>query len=126
MFGNLHGSSPTVVASLSWNLPANISEEKQNIERVIILYVCQNITLSLFWLSIRIREVMELNVDIVDIDGSYFYGKEQRLISQGIHTVPLALPTTPLAGWESIDAINFKDKNVPKVSSSTNVCILKS
>jgi len=116
MFGNLHGSSPSVVASLSWNLPANISEEKQNIEQVSNNTVRVSKYHPLFvWLSIRIREVMELNLDIVDVDGSYFYRKEQRLISQGIHTVPLALPTTPLAGWESIDATNFKDKNVPKV-----------
>ena len=71
MFGNLHGSSPTVVASLSWNLPANISEEKQNIEQVSNNTVRVSKYHPLFvWLSIRIREVMELNLDIVDFDGS--------------------------------------------------------
>ena len=56
-------------------------------------------------------------MDIVDVDGSYLYRKEQRLISQGVSTLPLPIPAVPLRGWEVVSADNYRAKNVPKVMS---------
>ena len=39
------------------------------------------------------------------------------MISQGIRTLPLALPSLPLTGWETVTADNYKEKNIPKVMS---------
>lgn len=60
---------------------------------------------------------MNQKLDIVDVDGSYLYRKEQQLISQGVRTLPLSLPSLPLTGWEVVSADNYKEKNVPKVMS---------
>ena len=57
---------------------------------------------------------MKQKLDVVNVDGSYLYRKEQQLISQGVHTLPLPLPSVPLAGWEVVSANNYKDKNVLK------------
>lgn len=104
------------MATLSWDLYANIGEEKQTNEQVSIEIGDVYYKISFFgYIFIKIRKVMDLNLDIVDVDGSYLYRKEQRLLSEGIHTVALALPITPLVGWECMDRSNFKDKNVPKV-----------
>ena len=43
----------------------------------------------------RIRESQ--NLDIVDVDGSYLYRKQQ---SMGESVEPLSLPDVPLSGWE--------------------------
>ena len=60
---------------------------------------------------------MKQNLDIVDVDGSYLYRKKQQLVSQGIRTLPLSLPSVPLTGWEVVTADNYKEKNVPRVMS---------
>ena len=60
-------------------------------------------------------------MDVVDVDGSYFYRKEQQLISQGANTLPLPLPSVPLTGWEVVSADNYKEKNVPEVMPGKHV-----
>ena len=65
---------------------------------------------------------MKQKLDIVDVDGSYLYRKEQQLISQGINTLPLSLPSQPLTGWEIVSADNYMEKNVPKVMPGKHVC----
>ena len=67
---------------------------------------------------------MKQKLDVVDVDGSYLYRKEQQLISQGVNTLPLSLPSVPLTGWEVVSADNYKEKNVPKVMPGKRVCIL--
>ena len=64
---------------------------------------------------------MKQKFDVVDVDGSYLYRKEQQLISQGVSTLPLSLPSVPLTGWEVISADNYKEKNVPKVMSGKHI-----
>ena len=50
----------------------------------------------------RIRESQ--NLDIVDVDGSYLYRKQQ---SMGESVEPLSLPDVPLSGWERVDEGNY-------------------
>ena len=69
------------------------------------------------YINFRIRDALQQNLDVVDVDGSYLYRKEQQLISQGIRTLPLSLPSVPLTGWEVVTADNYKEKNVPRVIS---------
>lgn len=71
----------------------------------------------LLCINFRIHDALQKNLDVVDVDGSYLYRKEQQLISQGIRTLPLSLPSVPLTGWEVVTADNYKEKNVPKVIS---------
>ena len=46
------------------------------------------------YINFRIRDALQQNLDVVDVDGSYLYRKEQQLISQGVRTLPLSLSTT--------------------------------
>ena len=66
---------------------------------------------------------MKQKLEIVDVDGSYLYRKEQQLISQGVNTVPLSLPSVPITGWEVVSADNYKEKNVPKVMPGKHIII---
>ena len=67
-----------------------------------------------FWCP-RIHEALEQKLDVIDVDGSYVYRKEQQLISQGVSTLPLPLPTVPLTGRELVTADNYHQKNIPKL-----------
>ena len=69
------------------------------------------------YIDFRIRDALQQNLDVVDVDGSYLYRKEQQLISQGVRTLPLSLPSVPLTGWEVVTADNYKEKYVPRVIS---------
>ena len=69
------------------------------------------------YINFRIHDALQQNLDVVDVDGSYLYRKEQQLISQGIRTLPLSLPSVPLTGWEVVTADNYKEKKVPRVIS---------
>ena len=72
---------------------------------------------SSFHLLYKIHEVLKLQLPIVDVDRSYLYRKEQKLILEGIKTVPLPSPDIPPSGWEVLSRANFKEKGLPKVTS---------
>lgn len=59
----------------------------------------------------------EKNTTIVDVDGSYLLRKEQRLISEGVQTMPLSAPAVPLSGWELLTKDNYKELVIPTVTS---------
>ena len=58
---------------------------------------------------------MKQKMNIVDVDGSYLYRKEQQLVSQGVSTQPPYLPLVPLTEWEVVSANYYKEKDVPRV-----------
>ena len=43
---------------------------------------------------------------VIDVDGSYLHQKQQKQTSE---ITAIALPSEPLAGWESITADNCED-----------------
>lgn len=51
---------------------------------------------------------------VIDVDGSYLYRKQQK---QTTEITATALPSEPLAGWESITADNCEEmaKKIPPV-----------
>ena len=59
------------------------------------------------------------------MDGSYLYRKEQQLISQGVSTLPLPLPTVPLTGWEVVTADNYHQRNIPKLMPGSLFAFIK-
>ena len=59
---------------------------------------------------------MTERLEIVDVDGSYLYRKQQSLQQSEIQVAPLPPPAPPLAGWEVIT-----DRNVITVSVSIPV-----
>ena len=59
---------------------------------------------------------MELNLDIVDVDGFQLYRKQQKLRLQVVISSPLPLPVKPLVGWEVVDATNFREKSIPVIT----------
>ena len=67
---------------------------------------------------------MKQKLEIVDVDGSYLYRKEQQLISQGVNTLPLSVPSAPITGWEVVSADNYKEKDVPRVMPGKLIVIL--
>ena len=108
---------------MSWDICTHISKESSsNCIHLCIDLRLEDVSIFLLSLSLRIREVLKQKLDAVDVDGSYLYRKEQQLISLGVRTLPLSLPSVPLTGWEVVSADNYKEKNVPRVMSGT--CIL--
>ena len=68
-------------------------------------------------LNYRIHEVLKEKLSIVDVDGSYLLRKEQRLVSEGVQTLPLSAPAVPLSGWELLTRDNYKELGIPTVTS---------
>ena len=69
--------------------------------------------------TLRIHQAVSEGAKVVDIDGSYLYKKHQHLAATGVNVAPLALPSPPLSGWESVTETNVKmlANNVPRVTS---------
>ena len=59
----------------------------------------------------RVREAVQANLPVIDVDGSYLYRKQQRLGS-GSHCMPSPIPSLPLTGWESVSAENAREMSV--------------
>ena len=57
------------------------------------------------YITSRIKEVSESQIQVVEVDGSYMYRKKQQLSSAGFVAV-LPAPTPPLTGWEQVTSEN--------------------
>ena len=69
--------------------------------------------------NFRIEEARAKQEKVVDVDGSYLYLKQQKLISDGISVVPVSHPPPPpMMGWEIVNAENYKEygSKIPKVT----------
>ena len=71
----------------------------------------------------RIREAVQANIPIIDVDGSYLYRKRLRL-GTGSTGTPTTLPPLPIAGCESVSAENATEMSVkiPHVTQGTCAC----
>ena len=59
------------------------------------------------FLSVGIREAKKNKTLVIEVDGSYSFRKHQQLLSQGLPLVPLDIPSTPVTGWEPVNAGNY-------------------
>ena len=57
----------------------------------------------------RIAEAKAKQEKIVDVDGSYLYLKQQKLVSSGVSVAPVSHSTSPILGWETVNAANYKE-----------------
>ena len=67
---------------------------------------------------------MTERLEIVDVDGSYLYRKQQSLQQSGIQVAPLPPPAPPLARREVItdSNVNTVSANIPVVTSGEYYC----
>ena len=70
----------------------------------------------------RIHATMAEGKPVIDVDGSYLYRKQQKQTTE-ITATRTALPSEPLAGWESITADNCEDmaKKIPPVMPGIHI-----
>ena len=71
---------------------------------------------------LRVQKEALAGSPVIDVDGSYLYRKQQRLLhSQTSVCAPLPPPTRPLKGWESVTATNVNEmaKKIPRVMPGT-------
>ena len=61
------------------------------------------------------QRVLEDNMPIVDVDGSYLHRKVQK--SNPALTKQLPIPLLPLTGWQVVNSANYKEmaNKVPQV-----------
>ena len=57
----------------------------------------------------RIVEAKAKQEKIVDVDGSYLYLKQQKFINSGVSVTPVSHPPSPILGWETVNAENYKE-----------------
>ena len=57
--------------------------------------------------TFRVRKARQSGAKVVDVDGSYMYGKQQSLIDNGQSVAPLGVPGIPLTGWKVVDKGNL-------------------
>ena len=57
----------------------------------------------------RIVEAKAKQEKIADVDGSYLYLKQQKLVSGGVSVAPISHPTSPILGWETGNDANYKE-----------------
>ena len=70
---------------------------------------------------LRVRKAKLEGVSVVDVDGTYYERKRQKLLSSGVNPAPLPLPDVPLHGW--VDTSLSEDT---KMLDSTFPCVLPS
>ena len=75
--------------------------------------------------TFRIQHAKSDGAQVVDVDGSYLYRKEQNLIAAGVITSPVDLPEPPVAGWEQLKADNHTEfcPKIPQVTPGVCVCM---
>ena len=90
----------------------------------VLYYSCcyQSAFIRILFSSVRIREAKKNKTPVIDVDGSYLFRKHQQLLSQGLPLVPLDIPSTPLTGWEPVNAGNYFEmaKKIPRLTSGRN------
>ena len=90
----------------------------------VLYYSCcyQSAFIRILFFSVRIREAKKNKTPVIDVDGSYLFQKHQQLLSQGLPLVPLDIPSTPLTGWEPVNASNYFEmaKKIPHLTSGRN------
>ena len=63
--------------------------------------------------DLRIQEAVNDHLPIIDVDGTFLYKKQQRLLTSGVPAAvpfgPPRVPSSPLTGWEVITRDNVKD-----------------
>ena len=68
----------------------------------------------------RVRELSKQGAEMVDVDGSYLWRKQQQLNESGIVAENIdLLPSPPPSGWVTINEANYKElaKDLPIVTS---------
>ena len=70
-------------------------------------------------ISLRVRELTKQGAEVVDVDGSYLWQKQQRLKDSGAVVENVGLPGPPPSGWITINETNYKElaKDLPTVTS---------
>ena len=65
-----------------------------------------------------VRAASTAAAQIIDVDGSYLYRKQQQLSSSSSAVVTLPIPVPPITGWESVSAQNANEMsaNIPAVT----------
>ena len=61
--------------------------------------------------------------DIIDVDGSYLYAKQQKLSALGQLVAPMSMPPAPPSGWKAITAENHHTLTsaLPPVTAGTSI-----
>ena len=74
--------------------------------------------------NFRIVEAKANQEKIVDVDGSYLYLK-RKIISSGVSITPVSHPPSPLIGWETVNAENYKEysSKIPIVTPGCYITI---
>lgn len=74
----------------------------------------------------RIQQAKDENAPVVDVDGSYLYQKQQKLIESGVQTYPSPLPGPPIHGWEHLTADNHQELSckIPRVLPGKFILII--
>ena len=57
----------------------------------------------------RVRQAKRHGKGVIDVDGSYFYRKREKLEASGVTCAPLPLPTFPPLGWTLITDSNQRN-----------------
>ena len=107
---------------MPWNKGTDFLEENRfNKQVVIYISYCKENRKANF----RIVEAKSNQEKIVNVDGSYLYLKQQKIISSGVSIAPVSHPPSPLIGWETVIAENYKEysNKIPIVTQGCYITI---